>query len=151
LYQTGQGLKQSFWINCDYALRSRWSFKVRVQGSTYTLEGQTTRGLALIEDVNFDIGRFSFSARYALFDTDNYDNRLYLYERDVSLAFSFPAYNGRGIRRYALVQYKINHSMDIWVRWANAQYTDRETIGTAGESIAGNLKNDVKLQLRVRL
>jgi hypothetical protein len=151
LYQMGQGLKQSFWINCDYALRSRWSFKVRVQGSTYTLEGQTTRGLALIEDVNFAIGRFSFSARYALFDTDNYDNRLYLYERDVSLAFSFPAYNGVGIRRYALVQYKINHSMDIWFRWANTQYTDRETIGTAGESIAGNLKNDVKLQLRVRL
>ncbi len=83
--------------------------------------------------------------------TTGYDNRLYLYERDVSLAFSFPAYDGVGIRRYALVQYKINHSMDIWVRWANTQYADRDTIGTAGESIAGNLKNDVKLQLRVRL
>jgi hypothetical protein len=151
LYQTGQGLKRNFWINCDYSTPSGWSFKTRVQCSTYTLDRQTTRGLALIQDVSFDIGRFSISARYALFDTGNYDNRLYLYERDVSLAFSFPAYDGVGIRRYALVQYKITHRADLWIRWANTQYSDRGTIGTAGETIAGNLKNDVKLQLRISL
>ncbi|MDZ7646332.1 MAG: hypothetical protein U5K54_03635 [Cytophagales bacterium] len=34
-----------------------------------------------------------------------YDNRLYVYEKDVWLAFTFPAYYGVGVRNYLLVQY----------------------------------------------
>jgi hypothetical protein len=150
-YQTGEGIKRNYWINCDYSANSRLSFRTRVQASTYTLEGQTSRGLVLIQDANFDLGRFSFSARYALFDTDNYDNRLYSYERDVWLAFSFPAYVGTGVRQYAMVQYRLSQRVDLWLRWAHTRYTDRTSIGSAGEMISGNIRNDVKLQARVKL
>lgn len=150
-YSPSPGTKRNYWVNCDYAASLRLSFKTRVQVSSYTFDGMTSRGFALIQDANFDVGRFSFSTRYALFDTDNYDNRLYVYEKDMWLTFSLPAYFGQGIRNYIMVQYKVSSKVDLWLRWAQTRYANQTTIGSSGETINGNTKNDVKLQVRINL
>jgi len=150
LYQKGNGIKRNYSINCDYSASLKATFKTRMQISTYTLAGKTTRGFALIQDANFAAGRFSFATRYALFSTDDYDNRLYLYERDVWLAFSFPAYYGVGVSTYVLIQFKLSKKIDLWLRWSHTRYTDRDTVGTGGEMVHGNVRNDVKLQVRIR-
>lgn len=151
LFNPAAGTKRNYWINCDYAANQRLSFKTRAQFSSYTFEGNISRGFALIQDVNFDVGKFSFSTRYALFDTDDYDNRLYVYEKDVWLAFSLPAYFGQGIRNYVMMQYKVSSNIDLWLRWAQTRYANQNTIGSSGETIDGNTKNDVKLQVRISL
>lgn len=151
LFNPTHGTKRNYWINCDYAASQTLSFKTRAQFSSYTFEGNLSRGFALIQDINFDIGKFSFSTRYALFDTDNYDNRLYVYEKDVWLAFSLPAYFGQGIRNYVMMQYKVSSKVDLWLRWAQTRYTLQNSIGSGSETINGNTKNDVKLQLRISL
>jgi hypothetical protein len=107
--------------------------------------------MMLLQDVTWSYHKFSVSGRYALFDTDDYDNRLYIYERDVWLAFSFPAYSGVGVRNYVLVQYTVSKKIDLWFRWAHVRYTDRETIGSGSETINGNTRNDLKLQARIRI
>ena len=150
LYHNSPGVKRNYWINCDYAAPSYFTFKTRIQASTYELAGNTTRGVALIQDVNCAVGRWKIGLRYALFDTDDYDNRLYVFEKNVWLAYSFPAYYGVGIRNYVLVQYKLSDKIDLWWRWSRTHYVDREEIGTGTETIAGNSGNDVKFQVRIR-
>jgi hypothetical protein len=149
-YQTGIGRKQNFCINVDYAATPMWSFKTRAQFSTYHLTS-STKGFALVQDANLDLGRISFATRYAIFDTGDYDNRQYLYERDVWLAFSFPALYGVGIRNYFMIHYKLSKKIDVWARWAHTTYTDRDTIGSGTDQIDGNTKNDLKFQARIRL
>lgn len=148
-YQTAIGTKRSYWINFDYAAGLLWSFKTRAQFSSYHLTN-TTKGFAIVQDVNLDLGKISISTRYALFDTDDYDNRQYVYERDVWLAFSFPAYYGVGVRNYVLLQYKLTRKIDLWVRWAQTRFIDRDKIGSGNEQINGNTKNDLKFQARIR-
>jgi hypothetical protein len=150
LYQAENGTKRNYWINCDYQ-SGNLSFKTRAQFSTYMLNHRQTSGFALIQDVNLDLNKFSFSTRYALFDCEDYDNRQYVYERDVWLAYSFPAYNGKGIRNYVMIQYKLTSKIDIWLRWAHTRYTDRDSIGSGGETIDGDTKNDLKFQARIKL
>lgn len=151
LYQTGQGVKRNLWLNADYAATSHLSFKTRAQMSTYTIGGHRTRGIAIVQDLNLDFHRLSISTRYALFDTDDYDNRQYVYERDMWLTFSFPAYFGVGVRSYVMLQYKLSQHIDLWFRWARTEFKDRSTIGSGGETIFGNTKNDLKFQARLRL
>lgn len=151
LYQTTNGIKRNYWINLDYTLTPRLSFKSRVQFSTYQLNAHPTSGFALIQDLNFDLGKVSFATRYALFDTDDFDNRQYVYERDVWLAYSFPFYNGVGVRNYVVMKYELSRRINIWLRWARTNYSDRNTIGTGSELIQGNSKNDIKLQALLRL
>lgn len=151
LFQTAPGKKRNFWINADYKTSSSLSFKTRAQFSTYTINNNTTHGMVILQDITWSQGKFSISGRYALFDTDDYDNRLYLYEKDVWMAFSFPAYYGVGYRNYLLLQYSISKKIDIWFRWAQVRFTDREMIGSGGETIYGNTKNDIKFQTRIKL
>ena len=143
--------KRNFWINIDYAVSSHLSFKTRVQFSSYQFGGSKTQGMMVLQDVTWSLGKISISGRCALFDTDDYDNRLYVYERDVWLAFSFPAYSGVGIRNYLLFQYSVSKKVDLWFRWAHVRYTDRNIIGSGSEAIDGNTRNDLKLQARIRI
>lgn len=151
LYQTGFGTRRNYWFNIDYSTNPFLSFKSRIQWSTFDFGGRVTQGMVVLQDVTYRQGRFSISGRYAFFDTDNFDNRLYVYEKDVWLAFSFPAYNGKGSRQYLLAQYQINEKIDVWLRWSQTQYLNRDTIGTGGDTIIGNTENDVKFQVRLRL
>ena len=149
-YTTARGIKTNYWLNADYKLSGQLGFKTRAQFVTYQLGENFSRGFALIQDINFDWRKFSFSTRFALFQTDDYDTRLYAYERDAWLAFSIPAYQGVGIRRYLLAQYKISKKADVWFRWATTEYEDRDSIGSGGEAISGNARNDFKLQIRLK-
>ncbi len=136
LYLTHSGTKRNYWINADYQVTPQLSFKTRAQFSTYWVGEHRSRGMMMLQDVTWSLRKFTINGRYALFDTDDYDNRLYVYEKDVWLAFSFPAYYGVGLRNYLLVQYSISKKVDIWLRWAHVRYTDRGTIGTGNETIA---------------
>jgi hypothetical protein len=104
-YQTGEGIKRNYWINCDYGITDKIKLKTRAQFSTFDFEGISTKGMTLLQDISIDLGRLTLTGRYALFDTDDYDNRQYVYEREVWLAYALPAYSGVGIRNYILAEY----------------------------------------------
>ncbi|MGE0589450.1 MAG: ComEA family DNA-binding protein [Cyclobacteriaceae bacterium] len=151
LYEVANGMKRNYWINADYSVTKNLSFKTRVQFSNYALTTNKTHGFAVIQDLNLSIRRLSISSRFALFDTDDFDNRQYIYEKDVWLAYSFPFYQGVGVRHYVLLQYSISKKLDFWIKWSRFSYENIDTISSGNESIEGNSVNDIKLQLRVKL
>jgi hypothetical protein len=149
-YQTGTGKKQNYWINLDYGTGGALSFKTRLQFTSYSLGGDASEGMALVQDVNADLRRWGLSARFALFDAEDYDNRQYLYERDVWLAYSYPAYYGRGYRTYLVASFRASEAIDLYARYAYTRYADREETGSGVDRIEGAERNEVKLQVRVR-
>lgn len=144
------GLKRSYLTNLRFLLNKDISLQSRVQWSSYNFLSQKTQGFLILQDLNLDLNRFRISTRFALFDTDNYENKQYAYERDVLYAFSLPPYSGRGTRQYVLLQYKLNKHIDIWAKYARTHYRDRNAIGVGLEEIDGNIKTDVKLQARIK-
>lgn len=151
LYPTDDGVKRNLWLNCDYGIGQKLRLKSRAQFSTFTINGRTTQGMTILQDVSVDFGKVSVAARYALFDTEDYDNRQYVYERDVWLAYSMPAYSGSGLRNYVLLQYTATKNITVWLRYAHTRYTDRDVIGSGADTIQGNVRNDIKLQMRINL
>lgn len=151
LYEVGNGVKRNYWVNADYSINKSLSFKTRIQFSNYTLVGNRTHGFAVVQDLNLSIRRLFISGRFALFDTDDFDNRQYIYEKDVWLAYAFPFYQGVGVRQYVLAQYTINRNLDVWLKWSRFNYENIDTIGSGNESIEGNSINDIKLQVRLKL
>ena len=93
---------------------------------------------------------FELTFRYMLFDAADYDSRLYVYENDVLYAFSIPMFYDRGTRTYLMVRYKIGSKLDLWARVGQTWYADRFTIGSGLETIEGNRRTDLKLQLRYK-
>ena len=147
---TANGIKNNWIISADLDATDNITLKTRIQFSNYNLNNRYSEGLALIQDLNVKLNKFRISTRFALFDTDDYENRQYAYERDVLYSFAIPAYHGRGTRTYILLQYKINQHFDIWLKYAQTQYRHQDSISSGLEEIEGSTKTDIKCQLRVR-
>jgi len=88
--------------------------------------------------------------RYALFQTDAWNARLYAYENDVLYSYSIPAYYGKGARIYGIFKFDIRRNIDLWIRIAQWTYTDRDQISSGDSAIDGFRKTDCTAQLRVQ-
>ncbi len=89
--------------------------------------------------------------RLALFDTDDYETRVYAYENDVLYASSVPAYYGQGTRIYLVGKIKIARFLDLWLKLAQTYYYDRNIIGTGLDQIQGKTKSEIRLQFRIKI
>jgi len=128
------------------------SLRTRLQGTRYREdEGPRRTGYVLAQDASYTFGRYlRLSARYALFDTDDYDTRQYVFEQDVLYAFSVPALYGQGTRTYLLAEIRCNRHLTLWLRYAETHYRNQTTIGSGLELIEGNRRSEVKAQARYR-
>jgi hypothetical protein len=145
--------QQNIRLNAAYQVSPSVRFKSRVELRNYRLEGQESEnGFLFYQDVLFRklSSPWALSFRYAMFDTDTYNARLYAFENDVLYAFSIPPYFGRGTRVYAMVKYRVTRGLDLWLRWSQWNYTDRNVVGSALEEITGNQRSEIKAQLRWR-
>lgn len=145
------GKKNQYLINLEFKVNDALFFRSRIQFSNYEIGDERTSGSAFIQDAVFSTEKFTVSSRMAIFDTEGAQNRQYAYERDVLYAFSIPAYSGRGIRNYLLINYKLGRQVDIWARIARSTFYDRDEIGTGLETIDGNKRTDVKFQVRYKI
>jgi hypothetical protein len=145
--------RQNFRINASFQAHPNIRLKSRVEWVNFQLEGQEKEdGFLIYQDVNFKKiqSPFSFSLRYALFQTDSYNARIYAYENDVLYFFSIPAYYSTGSRFYVVTKYHIARGVDMWVRYARWMYEDRQTVGSGYDAVSGPFKSDVRVQLRIR-
>lgn len=148
-YVLADGTKRNWWASMNYAegiLRMR----TRVQYSTYELNGKQSDGIVFLQGLGFEVGKFQISGHYALFQTQDFDNRQYVYENDVYLVFSLPFYDGTGSRSMLMIQYSLSKALSFYLRYSRSYLSDREELGTGLETIHGNTRNDIKFQTVLR-
>lgn len=143
-------VKRNYLFNVDYKLNSQLTLKTKVQSSNQREGEEFTKGFAIIQDVNFEVWKLKFNTRMALFETDDFDNAQYVYESDVLYAFSIPAYNGTGVRTYAMVRYDPIKNTSIWMRYARFTFRDRNVVGSGLEQSIGNTSSELKVMLRYK-
>ncbi|KXX68239.1 hypothetical protein [Flammeovirga sp. SJP92] len=109
-------------------------------------------GYLLAQDVSAQLfDNLKIDTRVAYFSTDDYNSRLYSYEKNLQYVFSFPPYYGRGWKNYVLLKYKLSKRFRLTGRWSYTFYQDREEIGSGWDEIDGNSKHDFTFQLKVSL
>ena len=140
-------------VHIDYRVSESIRLKNRVEFSTYKLESSPrSNGLLIYQDLQFHKpdGWLTFVGRFAMFDTETFDSRIYAYENDVLYFFNVPAYYGRGIRTYGMVKFDLGRNIDWWIRLSRTYFTDRDEIGTGLETIPEPHRTDLRMQLRFR-
>ena len=93
-------------------------------------------------------GPVEITLRFALFETDGWNARVYAFENDLVGSFSIPPHYGRGTRWYAMVRMAPLQRLDIWLRYGAWIYRDQEVIGSGSQEISGNRRSDIRVQLR---
>jgi hypothetical protein len=139
--------------NIIYKISESVRLRNRIEYTTYKKgENEREQGFLIYQDVMYKpkSSPFSFSFRYALFDTDSYNSRIYSYENDVLYFFNIPAYSNRGTRTYLTARYKVRRGIDVWLRWSQWYYNNVNVIGSGQSEIIGNTKTEIRAQVRFK-
>jgi len=86
-----------------------------------------------------------------LFDIPTYAERIYTYEPEVLYGFSVPAFYGKGMRVCLLLNGRVTKKLRCWVKGAMTRYFDRQVIGSGNNSIQGQIRWDLTIQLMLNL
>lgn len=148
VYQRNYRLHFSYKASESVTLKSRIEF-VGVHRKSMDFE----RGVLVYQDIIYKpkSSPISLSLRYAIFDTDSFDTRIFAFESNMLNVFYIPAHSGKGMRAYALLRYQFAKRFDLWLRYALFSYDNVQTIGSGPERIEGSRKSDIGVQLRMRL
>ena len=103
-----------------------------------------SKGMLVLQDISYRFVRVPISLwfRYCIFNTADWDSRLYAWENDLINSFSIPALSRKGSRSYILAGWKI---------WEGAELRVKYGITTLVENReAVNNNEELKMQFRVR-
>ncbi len=129
-------------------LRNRVEMAIYDDGVT----NKKSRGYMLMQDwIYKPIGfPLSFTGRFALFQTDDYNSRIYAYENDILYSFFIPPYYNTGTRFYLNLRYKGIRNMTIELRYSQTYYADQETFGSGNEEIDKPRRSEIKAQIKYK-
>lgn len=143
--------QENFRFNVLYPVGQAFRFRNRVEWVRIKREGNFQNGFLFYQDISYKPlnSSLSITLRYALFDAEDYDARIYAFESDVLYAFSIPAFYDKGNRFYCLLNYNLTRNTEIWLRYAVTVYNNRAIISEGGlNEIQGNKRSDVRVQVR---
>jgi hypothetical protein len=144
-------VQRNYRLNMSCVLSEFITLKSRLEFvSIHRSSNQPEKGMLFSQDLIFKpkSAPFDLSLRYALFDTDSYDTRIYTFESNALYVFAVPAYYYQGSRAYVLFRYSFLRSCDLWIKYGVFLYENRSSISSGAEKIMGNRKSDLLVQLR---
>ena len=137
--------------NLTISASDELQLKNRIEYIYYKETGKVSeKGFLIYQDINYSPEKLPFSAslRYGIFDTDTYNASIYAFESDVLYSMSTPAYYSKGTRFYLLLKYNIRKGIDIWLRYAQTYYSNKQVISSGLSEIQGNTKSEIKAMVR---
>lgn len=141
-------------LHGSWQLSPSFTWKSRVEWRGANVVGDSEVGWLGYQDLIWSPpfpSRYKLKFRYAMFDVPAFDARIFAYEYDVPLAFSAPAYYGRGARWVVTYQWKFSRWGDLSIKLSQTIYDDRETVGSGWEESLGSTRSQIRVQCRIRL
>lgn len=147
------GTRQHYKVTGQYTLRNVLRLQSDVQCSHYQKRPlcSATWGYAIIQRVYGQLWKLQWKGLVARFNAKDFHNSFYVYEPNAThVGNYFRAYHGNGIRCSGLLVYRTTANTKLTLRYTHTQYKDAKTIGSGYETIQGNKKNELLLQLFVQ-
>ena len=96
-------------------------------------------------------GKLHVAATIGYFNTNDYQSRIYVYERGPLYQFSFPAYYGEGIHYSLFIRADICRNLMAIGKFSTSNYFDRDHISSGLQQIDHSAMTDMELQVKWRL
>ncbi|MBN2683576.1 MAG: helix-hairpin-helix domain-containing protein [Bacteroidales bacterium] len=136
-----------------YSINKEIEFRNRLELINYKKENSLSEnGYMIYHDIVYRPQAYpmAVSVRYAIFDTEGWNSRIYAYESDVLYAFSIPAYYSKGTRFYVNLKYSPSKKIDIYIKYSRTYFSDMSSIGSGLTLIEGNKRSEFRTQIRLR-
>lgn len=136
------------WDNGMWQMRSTIDYN-RFQQQNY----EARQGFAVSQMCQYTHPNLPFrvALQGSYFNTDDYDSRVYVYEKGLLHTFYTPSFQGRGFRYSANIRYDLGKQLMLLLKFGETIYQNRDTIGSGSDLIDSNRKADLQIQIRLKL
>lgn len=116
--------------------------------NNYRLGSLSSNGYAVALDLGLEPSgsRFSVLLHAVLFNTSTWENRIYLWEKDLPGAFSMPMLYGQGCRMALFAKYNFRNAC-LQLKLADSVQPGMEVLGVGPEQLIGNRRTEARVQL----
>jgi hypothetical protein len=144
-------IRRTLRFHISFRASDEWTFKTRIENSRFQKE-DIEYGWLFYQDINYTFQKapLKLYSRFALFNTDGFNARIYAYENDVLYSFSIPGYFYRGSRYYIMLKYDLGNRVDLWLRYAQSYFSDRQILGSGLNEYVGQTRSEIKAQIRIK-
>lgn len=139
-------------VNTDASKNLRISHRLEFTRVSPLQNGIRNHGVSFYQDIRYRIGKnLLLQARWTQFDIPAYDYRIYEYENDLPGNFRNVLLNGRGIKWFFLIHYSPVKHWRFALKYREIHYPDEETLGSGLDTVLGNRKKEIRIQMQVLL
>lgn len=144
--------KGSVRIQTEWESSRIFTITARGEANRVTSGENTSYGWMVFSELigSLPSGFADASFRISVFNTPEWDNRIYAYEKDLLYGFSVPALYGKGIRGYLNLHFALFKWMDFWLKGSLWHYTNREYTGDGPSRMEGPSSFEIKWEVRFK-
>ncbi|HLR76487.1 MAG TPA: hypothetical protein VK106_02435, partial [Balneolaceae bacterium] len=136
-----------YWVNKKIRLRTRGEvIRAKKAGEPFSY------GYLIFQDLRFTpTKKLTIDTRVTVFETQDYDSRLYQFENGLLYVLSNQMLYGQGERLYGVIRYKALNWLDIWAKFGVTIYENQRRISSGLNEIKGNVQSNIELQIRIKI
>ncbi len=113
--------------------------------------GSRETGMALSQAIRWQISNsLQLDINQALFDTDDFTSRIYLFETDLTNSMASRMVFGQGRQSAIVIRYRPAGWLLAEVKYGRLYYLDRPAIGTGPDQTSGPARSYAGMQLRLQ-
>jgi hypothetical protein len=105
-------------------------------------------GYLLSQSVGFTSGRLRLNGSIGYFNTDDYDNRVYVYEQGPLYTFGLGQFSGRGLRYWLMARWQVSRQLMLTAKASTTHYNDRSVIGSGLQQVDASSMTDIDVQVK---
>jgi len=133
-------------ITSDIRLKSRYEY-VMVKYDNY---GGNNKGYMFYSDIRASLTKnLTASTRFVVFQTEDYDSRVYEFEDDLKGVMSNVGLSGKGTRWYFVLRYKPYTFAELSAKYSATYYDGVKSIGSGNDLIQGDLNNRFNIGVEI--
>ena len=139
---------QHFYSKLKIKATNKITFTTRVDFTHHKHKDISVKGRTVYFDMIRKQKSNQLSFRITLFNTHNWDTRIYIYEQDLLYHFSIPALYDQGTRLYINYNHKLNKNCKLWAKVGRTVFSNKTSIGSGNDEILGDFKTEIRFQLQ---
>ena len=150
--QTGTERRTNLRFNLSYWATPSVRLQSRIEWVQSKLaDNEISNGYLFYQDLRLiPSPNLRIDARITLFDTDNFQSRVFQFESDLLYVFANRAFFEQGQRMYITVKYNVFNRLEVWGKISTTLFENRQVISSGLNEIPGNRQSDIGIQTRLR-
>lgn len=137
----------------SYQINKNTSMTHRLEINRYQIgENTFSNGYLMYHNVSHRLNsRLRIQSRWTVFHVSDFNSRIYAYENDLSSVYAMKAWQDKGVAFYTILQYHVNKILQIKTKFASIRYSDIHESGSGADAISGQLFNEVKFEITLKI